>query len=201
MEEKVKFEWKIIEGHHRVSTINLQRKTKDIISSIKICHHSVWAPFIEEAFVQQNGSVFVRGLYYDIWQILERRLNFTTILTKMKDGKSKGWSVLMQTVVDRKYDLFLSGNSLTESRSKVVDLSFPIIPTSVRLIYLKDSNVATDSSRWFISAIQSFSTDPVVYLQSFLTISWVVIIVMTILVFLIYVSLQIIANKVSMFIL
>ena len=119
----------------------------------------------------------------------------------MKDGKSKGWSVLMQTVVDKKYDLFLSGNSLTESRSKVVDLSFPIIPTSVRLIYLKDSNVATDSSRWFISAIQSFSTDPVVYLQSFLTISWVVIIVMTILVFLIYVSLQIIANKVSMFIL
>ena len=58
-----------------------------IISSIKIFHYSVWAPFIEEAFVQQNGSVFVRGLYYDIWQILERRLNFTTILTKMKDGK------------------------------------------------------------------------------------------------------------------
>ena len=57
----------------------------------------------------------------------------------MKDGKSKGWSVLMQTVVDRKNDLFLSGNSLTESRAKVVDFSFPIIPTSVRLIYLKDS--------------------------------------------------------------
>ena len=151
--------------------------------------------------MQQNGSVFVRGLYYDIWQILERRLNFTTILTKMKDGKSKGWSVLMQTVVDRKNDLFLSGNSLTESRAKVVDFSFPIIPTSVRLIYLKDSNVASDSSNWVISAIESFSTDPVVYLQSFVTISWVLIMVMTILVFLIYVLIQIIANKVSMFIL
>ena len=115
-------------------------------------------------------------------------------------GKSKGWSVLMQTVVDRKHDVLLSGNSLTESRAKLVDLSFPIIPTSVRLIYLKDSNVATDSSRWFISAFESFSTDPVVYLQSFLTISWVLIMVMTILVFLIYVLLQIIANKVSMFI-
>ena len=127
----------------------------------------------------------------------------------MKDGKSKGWSVLMQTVVDRKNDLFLSGNSLTESRAKVVDLSFPIIPTSVRLIYLKDSNVATDSSKCIIhniaeiitSAIITISTDPVVYLQSFLTISWVFIMVMTILVFFIYVTLQIIANKVSMFIL
>ena len=115
-------------------------------------------------------------------------------------GKSKGWSVLMQTVVDRKHDVLLSGNSLTESRAKLVDLSFPIIPTSVRLIYLKDSNVATDSSKWLTSAIESFSTDPVVYLQSFLTISWVLIMVMTILVFLIYVLLQIIANKVSMFI-
>ena len=119
----------------------------------------------------------------------------------MKDGKSKGWSVLMQTVVDRKNDVFLSGNSLTESRAKVVDFSFPIIPTSVRLIYFKDSNGATDSSKWVISAIEAFSTDPVVYLQSFVTISWVVIIVMTILVFLIYVLLQIIANKVSVFIL
>ena len=118
----------------------------------------------------------------------------------MKDGKSKGWSVLMQTVVDKKYDLFLSGNSLTESRSKVVDLSFPIIPTSVRLIYLKDSNVATDSSKWLISAIESFSTDPVVYLQSFLTISWLLIMVMTILVFLIYVLLQIISNKVTIYV-
>ena len=115
-------------------------------------------------------------------------------------GKSKGWSVLMQTVIDRKHDVLLSGNSLTESRAKLVDLSFPIIPTSVRLIYLKDSNVATDSSKWLTSAIESFSTDPVVYLQSFLTISWVLIMVMTILVFLIYVLLQIIANKVSMFI-
>ena len=111
-------------------------------------------------------------------------------------GKSKGWSVLMQTVADRKHDVLLSGNSLTESRAKLVDLSFPIIPTSVRLIYLKDSNVATDSSRWFISAFESFSTDPVVYLQSFVTISWVLIMVMTILVFLIFVLLQITANKV-----
>ena len=105
----------------------------------------------------------------------------------------------MQTVVDRKNDVFLSGNSLTESRAKIVDFSFPIIPTSVRLIYLKDSNVATDSSKWLISAIESFSTDPVVYLHSFVTISWVVIMVMTIIVFLIFVLLQVIANKVSMF--
>ena len=107
----------------------------------------------------------------------------------------------MQTVVDRKNDVLLTGNSLTESRAKLVDLSFPIIPTSVRLIYLKDSNVATDSSKWLTSAFESFSTDPVVYLQSFLTISWVLIMVMTILVFVIYVLLQIIANKVSLFIL
>ena len=111
-------------------------------------------------------------------------------------GKSKGWSVLMQTVVDKENDVFLSGNSLTESRSKIVDFSFPIIATSVRLIYLKDSNVATETSKWFTSAIESFSTDPVVYLQSFVTISWVLIMVMTILVFLIFVLLQITANKV-----
>ena len=86
-----------------------------------------------------GGSVYVRGLFYDIWQILEAKLNFSTILTKMKDGKSKGWSFIMQTVVEKKHDLFLAGNSLTESRAKILDQSFPIVLTSVRLIYLKQS--------------------------------------------------------------
>ena len=117
----------------------------------------------------------------------------------MEDGKSKGWSALMQTVADRKYDLFLAGNSLTESRSKIVDHSFPIISTSVRLAYLRDSKVTSDSSKWFISAIESFSTDSVIYFQSFLTISWIVILLMTIAIFSIYVLLQNIANKVCFF--
>ena len=80
----------------------------------------VWGPFIVEAYTNPIvRSVYVRGLFYDIWQILEAKLNFSTILTKMKDGKSKGWSFIMQTVVEKKHDLFLAGNSLTESRQSL----------------------------------------------------------------------------------
>ena len=82
--------------------------------------HRVWGPFIVEAYTNPIGkSVYVRGLFYDIWQILEAKLNFSTILTKMKDGKSKGWSFIMQTVVEKEHDLFLAGNSLTESRQSL----------------------------------------------------------------------------------
>ena len=55
--------------------------------------------------LEPNGPVFVKGLYYDIWQILERRLNFSTKITKLKDGKSKGWSVLIGTVAGTVYIL------------------------------------------------------------------------------------------------
>ena len=83
------------------------------------------------------------------------------------------------------YDLFLAGNSLTESRAKIVDHSFPIILTSVRMIYLRHSESASDSSTW-------------VYTQSFLVISWIVIASMTLLTFVIYFFLQRLANKVHM---
>ena len=86
-----------------------------------------------EAYTNPSGgSVYVRGLFYDIWQILEAKLNFSTILTKMKDGKSKGWSFIMQTVVEKKHDLFLAGNSLTESRQSLsCDLSWVSAHTCV----------------------------------------------------------------------
>ena len=123
-------------------------------------------------------------MYYDIWQILEKRLNFSTILTKLEDGKKKGWDALIQTVAYKKYDLFLAGNSLTESRAKIVDHSFPIIQTSVRLIYLRHYNLAADSSRW-------------VYTQSFMPGSWIAIVLVTLGLFATYVVLQHIANQVK----
>ena len=114
----------------------------------------------------------------------------------MEDGRSKGWSDLIQTVADKKYDLFLAGNSLTESRAKIVDHSFPIVPTSVRLIYLRNPNSATSGS-WLTSALESFSTNSLIYVQSFLKVSWIAIIFMTVGAFVMYLILQNIAYKVN----
>ena len=97
----------------------------------------------------------------------------------------------------KKHDLFLAGNSLTESRAKIVDHSFPIVPTSVRLIYLRNPSLASNSDSWFTSAIESFSTDSLVYVQSFLTVSWIAIIFVTVVAFSMYLILQKIANRVK----
>ena len=102
---------------------------------------------------------------------------------KLKNIAKVLLSNLYILVTAKKYDLFLAGNSLTESRAKIVDHSFPIILTSVRMIYLRHSESASDSSTW-------------VYTQSFLVISWIVIASMTLLTFVIYFFLQRLANKV-----
>ena len=51
--------------------------------------------------------------------------------------REDNWSGMINSVVDKKHDILLSGNSLTEYRSRIVDLSFPIVPTSIRLIYTR----------------------------------------------------------------
>ena len=116
----------------------------------------------------------------EIW-IFEKRI----ALSEKKPFLRSYCPNLYILVAAKKYDLFLAGNSLTESRAKIVDHSFPIILTSVRMIYLRHSESASDSSTW-------------VYTQSFLVISWIVIASMTLLTFVIYFFLQRLANKVHM---
>ena len=110
-----------------------------------------------------NGTTTVKGLYYEIWKIVEKRLNFTTKVDIIQQDLPDKWNKMIGNVSARNYDLLLSGNSLTETRSKLVDFSFPLILTTVRLFYIKESH----------------GTDWLVYLKSFLKDSWIGILITT----------------------
>ena len=96
----------------------------------------VWPPFITK--LQMEDELKVDGLYYDIWQVLQSRLNFTTSVTK-SSVPSGIWSSMTNSVKRKEYDLVLTGNSQTWSRSKFVDFSFAITPSTLRMFYLRDS--------------------------------------------------------------
>ena len=96
----------------------------------------MWPPFITK--LQMEDELKVDGLYYDIWQVLQSRLNFTTSVTK-SSVPSGIWSSMTNSVKQKEYDLVLTGNSQTWSRSKFVDFSFAITPSTLRMFYLRDS--------------------------------------------------------------
>ena len=121
--------------------------------------------------MDKKGNLEIEGLYNDIWKVIEKRLNFSTLITKMKEDN---WSGMINSVVDKKHDILLSGNSLTEYRSRIVDLSFPIVPTSIRLIYTR----RMERPKWLF------------YLKSFPLESWISTICMAFITFFIYVGLQ-----------
>ena len=96
----------------------------------------MWPPFITK--LQMEDELKVDGLYYDIWLVLQSRLNFTTSVTK-SSVPSGIWSSMTNSVKRKEYDLVLTGNSQTWSRSKFVDFSFAITPSTLRMFYLRDS--------------------------------------------------------------
>ena len=84
--------------------------------------------------IHSNGSAYVEGYHYDVWKILEERLNMTTNITILSDDKS--WKSMLVSVMNKEYDVSINGNSLTESRSHKVDFSLPLVISSLRLMYV-----------------------------------------------------------------
>ena len=101
----------------------------------------------------ENETV-IEGFYYDVWQVLQSRLNFTTSVTK-SSVTSGIWSSMMNSVKRKEYDLVLSGNSQTWSRAKFVDFSFPMTLSTLRMFYLRDSESMNLSL--YINSFHSFS--------------------------------------------
>ena len=132
--------------------------------------------------MQKDGTTLIKGMYSEVWKVLEQRLNFTTDVTKVVCGNCSKYTVMKNAVANNEYDLALTGNSLTHSRSKTFDFSYPIVPTSLRLFYVKSS---AGSSHWFV------------YFESFLFESWIGTVCTTSVAFLLYLILQFLSTKVK----
>ena len=128
----------------------------------------------------KDGTTMIKGMYSDVWNVLEQRLNFTTVVSKMSRMRMR--ALINKGLPNKDYDLALTGNSLTYSRSKNFDFSFSIVPTSLRIFYVKST---AGSSNWFV------------YLKSFVYESWIGIIITTSIAFLSYLVLQLISTKVK----
>ena len=114
---------------------------------------SVWSPFITK--IEVSNETKIQGFYYDVWQVLQTRLNFTTTITK-SSVTSGTWASMMTSVQNQEYDLILSGSSLTASRAETMDFSFAIVQSTLRMVHLRDS----ESFNWSL------------YINSFQYISW-----------------------------
>ena len=94
----------------------------------------VWPPYVtkimNDAFELPEDKLGLDGSYIGIWLALSQKLNFSTSVTKLPtDAK---WSSMRDHVSTRKYDLILTGNSLTQSRSVDFDFSVALTPSFVR---------------------------------------------------------------------
>ena len=124
--------------------------------------------------IQPSGKILVEGFHYDIWKTLEERLNMTTNITKL--SKDKPWGSMLESVMKKEYDISMNGNSLTQSRSHKVDFSFPLILSTLRLMYINRSSAKESLAGWNL------------YLKSFLNESWIAIGSMTLALSIIYSS-------------
>ena len=123
----------------------------------------------------------IEGFYYDVWQVLQSRLNFTTTVTK-SSVTSGIWSSMSNSVSRLEYDLVLSGNSQSFSRSKIVDFSFPLTLSTLRMIYLRDSE----------------SLNLSLYINSFQSSSWIAITTSLICLFILVSSVILLSNHFGM---
>ena len=128
-----------------------------------------------------ENETIIEGFYYDVWQVLQSRLNFTTSITK-SSVTSGIWSSMMDSVKRKEYDLVLSGNSQSFSRSKIVDFSFPLTLSTLRMIYLRDSE----------------SLNLSLYINSFQSSSWIAITTSLICLFILVSSVILLSNHFGM---
>ena len=122
------------------------------------------------------------GFHYDIWKILEERLNLTTNITIL--SKDKAWGSMMESVMKKEYDISMNGNSLTHSRSFKVDFSFPITLSTLRLFYVNRNSAKESLAGWDL------------YFKSFLIESWIAVVSTALALFVIFSSLVCLTMKV-----
>ena len=87
---------------------------------------------MNDAFELPEDELGLDGSYIGIWLALSQKLNFTTSVTKLSSDAK--WSSMRDQVKSRKYDLILTGNSHTQSRSLDFDFSVALTPSFVRYI-------------------------------------------------------------------
>ena len=121
-------------------------------------------------------------MYSDLWACLEERLNFTTEITKLVCEDCSKFTAMKNAVAKNEYDMALTGNSLIYSRSETFDFSYPIVPTSLKIFYVKST---AGSSNWYV------------YFKSFLYESWIGTVCTTSIAFLSYLVLQFLSTKVK----
>ena len=110
-----------------------------------------WRPFTFNIQPKEVGKTVetAEGYVMDVMEYLKNQMNFTLNLTYVK-----GWSNIVQLIHEKKFELGCTGFSHTLSRSKLVDFSFPMAATSLRMFYARDPKVIN----WNLF-IYSFQTD------------------------------------------
>ena len=114
-----------------------------------------WKPFTYDiAPIREDGSLVTSasGYVMDIISNMQKELNFS-----MKMIYTKGWSNMVDKVNRKEADFACTGFSLTLKRSKLVDFSFPLASTSLRMFYARDPSAVN----WKL------------YFYSFRTDSWI----------------------------
>ena len=96
----------------------------------------VWPPFIvgihEEINVLDKSKITTpRGMYVDVINSVLERINASISYTK----RNGSWSSMVAAVSERRMDLSIAGYSQTPSRGELVDFSFGLMQTSLRIIY------------------------------------------------------------------
>ena len=100
----------------------------------------IWPPYITKItndvseilpqFYLPQRKLGLTGSYIGIWLALSNKLNFSTTVTKLpSDAK---WSSMRDQVKTKTYDVILTGNSLTQSRSLDFDFSVSLTPSVLR---------------------------------------------------------------------
>ena len=72
-------------------------------------------------------------MYVDVINSVLERINASISYTK----RNGSWSSMVSAVSKGKFDLSVTGYSQTSSRHKLVDFSFGLMRTSLRIIYPK----------------------------------------------------------------
>ena len=111
-------------------------------------------PFISSVKTAKNGSLVPSGLFVDVMDILSQRLNFRI----QYQAVSSSWSSMVDLVGNGTYDLSLAAFILSFERSFLVDFSFPLLRTSVKIFY-KRVNSDFGEPLDFVTFFRPFRTD------------------------------------------
>ena len=112
-----------------------------------------WRPFTYNIQPKEVGKTVktADGYVMDVMEYLKNQMNFTLNLTYVK-----GWSNIVNLIHEKKFELGCTGFSHTLSRSKLVDFSFPMAATSLRMFYARDPTVINWSLYFYSFQMESW---------------------------------------------